>query len=354
VAIGTRLKTLGIRHIQQLQLVDPIPPEQHHRPSWEWDDLQYGYAPAVNQAILAGNQVTLTLTPQTVGEPLQMSWSEAIAASQWQVVNLTRTVVNPQSSLQIQQNRRQRTLTIRGELGPAANPDQTRLALPDPAQYFLDTLSQQLHQQGISVAKTQLRQQSRPLSTRPLLTLQSPPLSALIQTINQDSNNLYAEALWNQLLQSHPSQAATPLGKRRLQALGIPDTSLRIRDGSGLSRQNLISPRTLVQLLSVLAQSPHASTYRESLALAGESGTLKNRFRDSPLAGKIQAKTGTLTGVVTLAGFQTEIPLGTLVFSIMVNNSDLAPSVLRAAMDQILHWSAQVTPCEAHLNRLGD
>jgi D-alanyl-D-alanine carboxypeptidase/D-alanyl-D-alanine-endopeptidase (penicillin-binding protein 4) len=63
------------------------------------------------------------------------------------------------------------------------------------------------------------------------------------------------------------------------------------------------------------------------------------------LVGRVRAKTGTLTGVVTLAGFTSDTALGTLVFSIMVNNSDLAAPVLREAMDQMVLWSAQVEPC---------
>ncbi|MFM1842953.1 MAG: D-alanyl-D-alanine carboxypeptidase, partial [Cyanobacteriota bacterium] len=63
--------------------------------------------------------------------------------------------------------------------------------------------------------------------------------------------------------------------------------------------------------------------------------------------GKVQAKTGTLTGIVTLAGFESDTPLGTLVFSMMVNQSDLAAPILREAMDQILLWSAQVEPCNS-------
>jgi len=343
--IGEKLQTLGIRHIQQLQLVDQIPPSQYHRPSWEWDDLQYYYAPAVNQAILADNQVTLTLTPQALGEPLKVSWSEAIVASQWRVINQTRTVANPQQPIQIEQNRGKGELILRGELAPKAEGDRTGLAIPDPAQYFLDTLQKTLEQQGITVDQAQIRRQSLPVAAQPLLSIPSPPLSELIKTINQNSDNLYAEALFNQLLISESPSSSSALWQDRLQALGMPETPIRIKDGSGLSRQNLISPQTLVQLLSVLAQSPQGSTYLDSLPVAGKSGTLKNRFRDSPLAGKVQAKTGTLTGVVTLAGFESEIPLGTLVFSIMVNNSDLAAPVLREAMDQILLWSAQVEPC---------
>ncbi|MEB3228989.1 MAG: D-alanyl-D-alanine carboxypeptidase/D-alanyl-D-alanine-endopeptidase [Synechocystis sp.] len=340
--IATTLRQQGIKDIQQLQLVDQIPPEQYHRPSWEWDDLQYYYAPAVNQGILSDNQVTLILTPQAVGEPLAVNWSEAIAASQWQVINQTRTVVDPQRPIQIQQNRWQRTLTIQGELAPEAKADRTGLAIPDPAQYFLDRLKHTLNQQGIAVHGLQRQHQASPVSTEPLVTLQSPPLSDIITTINQNSDNLYAEAVFNHLLQLETDPA---VWTKYLQTLGIPDTPLRIKDGSGLSRQNLVSPHTLVQLLSALAASPDGSFYLASLPVAGESGTLKNRFQDSPLVGRVRAKTGTLTGVVTLAGFTSDTALGTLVFSIMVNNSDLAASVLREAMDQMVLWSAQVEPC---------
>ncbi|MEB3161478.1 MAG: D-alanyl-D-alanine carboxypeptidase/D-alanyl-D-alanine-endopeptidase [Synechocystis sp.] len=344
--IAETLKTLGIRHIQQLQVVDPIPPEQYHRPSWEWDDLQYYYAPVVNHAILADNQVTLTLTPQALGEPLQISWSEAIAASQWQVTNRTRTVANPQQPIQIHYNRAKGELILQGKLAPDADGDRTGLAIPDPPRYFLDTLKHQLDQQGITVNYAEITLKSVPVSPKSLLTLKSPPLSALIKTINQNSDNLYAESLFNYLLSAESSPLTNTFWNSHLQTLGIPAAPLRIKDGSGLSRQNLISPQTLVQLLSVLAQSPLGLTYIESLPVAGESGTLKNRFLESPLTGKVQAKTGTLTGVVTLAGFESEVPLGTLVFSLMVNNSDLAASVVREAMDQILLWSAQVEPCD--------
>ncbi|MFM1841921.1 MAG: penicillin-binding protein 4, partial [Cyanobacteriota bacterium] len=124
-AIAKTLQAMGIRQIQQLQIVDSIPPEQYHRPSWEWDDLQYYYAPAINHAILSDNQVTLTLTPQALGEPLKITWSEAIAATQWQVVNQTRTVADPQQPIQIHHNRAKGELILQGELAPDAEPDQT-------------------------------------------------------------------------------------------------------------------------------------------------------------------------------------------------------------------------------------
>jgi D-alanyl-D-alanine carboxypeptidase/D-alanyl-D-alanine-endopeptidase (penicillin-binding protein 4) len=343
--IATPLRQQGIKDIQQLQLVDQVPPEQYHRPSWEWDDLQYYYAPAVNQGILSDNQVTLILTPQAVGEPLNVDWSEAIAASQWRVINQTRTVINPQQPIQIQQNRWQRTLILQGELAPEAEADRTGLAIPDPAQYFLDRLKQTLNQQGIAVHGLQRQHHAQPVSTEPLLTLQSPPLSDIIITINQNSDNLYAEAVFNHLLQLETDSAPPTVWTKYLQALGIPNPPLRVKDGSGLSRQNLVSPHTLVQLLSALAESPDGPLYLASLPVAGESGTLKNRFQDSPLVGRVRAKTGTLTGVVTLAGFTSDTALGTLVFSIMVNNSDLAAPVLREAMDQMVLWSAQVEPC---------
>lgn len=341
--IAKKLKSQGIREIQRLELVDAIAPEQAYRPSWEWDDLIYNYAPSVNRAILADNQVTLTLTPQTLGRPLAVSWSEAIAGRQWQVTNRTRAVTQPQQPLKVHAIPGTRQLIVEGELAIDAEPDKTDLAIPDPAQYFLDTLQQTLTDHGITVNQTQIRRESLPVAAQPLWTLTSPPLSDLIQTINQNSDNLYAEALFNQLAPSpDPIQE---VWQTQLATWGIADTDWQVKDGSGLSRQNLISPAALVKIIAAMAQSPSSTVFLDSLARSGESGTLKNRFLNTPLAHNVRGKTGTLSGVVALAGVVEHTSLGPVAFSIMVNNSDLSAPILRAALDQIVQWSASVTPC---------
>jgi D-alanyl-D-alanine carboxypeptidase/D-alanyl-D-alanine-endopeptidase (penicillin-binding protein 4) len=124
--------------------------------------------------------------------------------------------------------------------------------------------------------------------------------------------------------------------KTALTQLGVNPNSYILADGSGLSRHNLISPEALVQTLRFMANSPAASIYRQSLAIAGESGTLKNRLNSTPNRVILQAKTGTLSGVSALSGY-IEVPdYEPLVFSIIVNQSDLSAASMRSATDEIV------------------
>ncbi|MEL6496181.1 MAG: D-alanyl-D-alanine carboxypeptidase, partial [Cyanobacteria bacterium J06623_7] len=118
-------------------------------------------------------------------------------------------------------------------------------------------------------------------------------------------------------------------------------------DASGLSRQNLISPQTLVKLLRAMSElSPSlADTYRQSLAQAGTTGTLTRRFVGTNLQGNLAAKTGTLTGVGALSGYLTMPQRETLVFSILVNNSELEQQEVRQAIDRVVALVAQFNLC---------
>jgi serine-type D-Ala-D-Ala carboxypeptidase/endopeptidase (penicillin-binding protein 4) len=132
--------------------------------------------------------------------------------------------------------------------------------------------------------------------------------------------------------------------KTTLTQLGVNPNSYILSDGSGLSRHNLISPEALVQTLRLMANSPLASLYRASLPVAGESGTLKNRFT-TPNRVILQAKTGTLSGVAALSGY-VEVPnYEPLVFSIMVNQSDLSAPKVRSAIDEIVLLLNRLSRC---------
>jgi serine-type D-Ala-D-Ala carboxypeptidase/endopeptidase (penicillin-binding protein 4) len=103
-----------------------------------------------------------------------------------------------------------------------------------------------------------------------------------------------------------------------------------------------------VKVLRLMSQNPDrkvAQAYRQSLAIAGTKGTLKKRFIDTPIQGNLWAKTGTLTGVGTLAGYLKTQPNSTLVFSILVNNSELEDQEIRQAIDEIVTIIYQSNHC---------
>jgi D-alanyl-D-alanine carboxypeptidase/D-alanyl-D-alanine-endopeptidase (penicillin-binding protein 4) len=163
----------------------------------------------------------------------------------------------------------------------------------------------------------------------------------VISQVNQASDNLGAEALLRWLDPDRPMERLTTV----LTDLGLDPAAYRLVDGAGLSRQNLVSPEAIVQLLTIMARSPHAQIYENSLPIAGETGTLANRFRDTPLAGRLRAKTGTLTGVVALSGYLDHPEWGPVAFSLMIDHANTPTRDLRAALDQVVLWLYGVRSC---------
>jgi D-alanyl-D-alanine carboxypeptidase/D-alanyl-D-alanine-endopeptidase (penicillin-binding protein 4) len=119
------------------------------------------------------------------------------------------------------------------------------------------------------------------------------------------------------------------------QQVGILPGETHFSDGSGLSREDLVAPHALVKLLLYMARSPHFQDYFDSLPVSGVDGTLAHRFAESPMKGKIHAKTGSVEHVNTLSGYM-DLPTGKrLVFSIMANNHPLPNKSGQATLDAI-------------------
>ncbi|MEM1424936.1 MAG: D-alanyl-D-alanine carboxypeptidase/D-alanyl-D-alanine-endopeptidase [Cyanobacteria bacterium P01_H01_bin.130] len=316
--------------------------------SWEWGDLPFGYATPASTAIFNNNQVVLELTGTQPGQLAQVSSSDAIALQQWDIKN---QVITAPANDDLPSDSPPITITpgwpnvlhLRGTIPPGAR-DQATLAIPNPAQYLGDSFKHTLEQQGIPVTQVRVSRGSRIQRNQVVLDIYASPLTGeLIGTINRFSNNLYAEVLLGWLQFSVPSEIGSPAARSRtaldeaLAELGISPDSYRIADGSGLSRQNLITPQALVTLLNGMWRSPESLTFQRSLPIAGETGTLINRFKDTPLQGQLIAKTGTLTGVSALSGyFPHEDSQTWVAFSILVNHSNQPASVLRQAMDDLL------------------
>ncbi|HEY9747917.1 MAG TPA: D-alanyl-D-alanine carboxypeptidase, partial [Allocoleopsis sp.] len=100
-----------------------------------------------------------------------------------------------------------------------------------------------------------------------------------------------------------------------------------------------------VQTLQAIAQLPEAAIYRASLPVAGVSGTLQSRFRETPAQGRVQAKTGTLSGISALSGYLNPPNYPPLVFSIIVNHSNQPASTLRQTIDEIVLALTRLRAC---------
>jgi D-alanyl-D-alanine carboxypeptidase/D-alanyl-D-alanine-endopeptidase (penicillin-binding protein 4) len=213
---------------------------------------------------------------------------------------------------------------------------------PDPAIAAGRDLARLLAARGITVTGAVSRT-TAPAGGRTLAQVLSPTVAELVEVDLSTSDNDLAEALLrlSAIARGRPGSfsAGTTTVKEVLGELGVPTGGLDLRDGSGLARSSAIAPVTLARLLQVAAGAAHPvlRTLVTSLPVAGFSGTLAFRYTRPPSdsgAGLVRAKTGTLTGVSTLAGL-TEQSGRTLLFVVMSDHVPIGGTIqAREALDR--------------------
>jgi D-alanyl-D-alanine carboxypeptidase/D-alanyl-D-alanine-endopeptidase (penicillin-binding protein 4) len=350
--LAQQLYQQGIQRVDQLWVDDTYMQSNLFNGTWAWEDVQSGDAPAINSLIVNRNVTELRLIPQTVGQPLRLQWVDPMAAQRWRVVNQSKTV--PTSAMEVVEvnaNPLSSVLTIKAQLRVRAEPEMLEIPVFNPAHAFLERFRNALNQHNIQVIQADVGTPSLPAQREALATVASPPLSTLITSVNQDSDNLFAEALLR-ILGAHVTpkaddmaKAGTEAVKNALTELGVDPNQYQLADGSGLSRKNLVSPIAISQTLQTMARSPYVTAYQNSLATAGMSGTLKSRFQDTLARGNVQGKTGTLQGTVALAGYVKNPAFQDLVFSILVNQSEQSSATIRQAIDQIVLLLVRLRRC---------
>jgi serine-type D-Ala-D-Ala carboxypeptidase/endopeptidase (penicillin-binding protein 4) len=349
--LAQQLKQKGIIQIKQLIADDSYIQGDIVNPTWQWEDLQSDYGAPVSSFILNQNLFSLKIVPQTVGKLSQVVWTDINEAKQWRTINQSVTVAqNQQTNINFTRDLSGTILRIQGKLTANSEPYLINLPIVDPNYYFLRRFRNALVTEKIILGQTLVL--TGGTNQQEIAAVESPPLSELLLETNINSNNLYAEALLRALAVRKPrvqNQTSADVGlevvKVSLTQLGVDPANYILVDGSGLSRRDLVTPEAFVQTLRGIAKTPVAFVYRASLPVAGKSGTLKNRFRNTPAEGIVQAKTGTMTGVVSLSGYVNALRYEPLVFSIIVNQSEQPATVVRQAIDEIVVLLTQLQRC---------
>ncbi|MCG5452802.1 D-alanyl-D-alanine carboxypeptidase/D-alanyl-D-alanine-endopeptidase [Micromonospora sp. NBC_00821] len=175
--------------------------------------------------------------------------------------------------------------------------------------------------------------------------VQSPPLIRLVDVMISESDNLVAEALARQVALARGQPASFDGGAAAMDAevaeLGLPADEISVSDGSGLSRLNRISPSLLTDLIRLAASPDHpelAGVFG-GLPVGGWSGTLNERYRNAAGtaagAGSVRAKTGTLTGVHSVAGLVTTADGRLLTFAVLTDKVPGDRETAQPALDRI-------------------
>ncbi len=174
--------------------------------------------------------------------------------------------------------------------------------------------------------------------------VKSPPVVSLIEQLLANSDNTVAECMARQVALAMGQPASFAGGAQavtdELTKLGLPLDNAHIVDGSGLSADNKLTPRLLTALLAAAARAdkPQLHGLFTGLPVAGYSGTLTDRFRTpaaNPADGVVRAKTGTLTGVNSLAGYVTTTGGRLLAFAVMADQVSANVLEAEAALDRV-------------------
>jgi serine-type D-Ala-D-Ala carboxypeptidase/endopeptidase (penicillin-binding protein 4) len=207
---------------------------------------------------------------------------------------------------------------------------------PDPAADAARVLTERLEARGIAVAGPP-RSGAAPAGAATVATLESPPVSRIVHDMLTTSDNEAAEAALKEIGVATDGGGTWAAGvqglTRLLSEAGVALDGVQVVDGSGLTDQNRLTCATLVDVLSLADSGP---VVRDGLAVAGETGTLAERWQGSAVAGRLRAKTGTLRNATALAGEVSPLQGGSLTFAYVANVPDPGPiSPEEVGMDQL-------------------
>jgi serine-type D-Ala-D-Ala carboxypeptidase/endopeptidase (penicillin-binding protein 4) len=181
-----------------------------------------------------------------------------------------------------------------------------------------------------------------------LATFESHPLIEDLRVINKVSQNLHAEILLRILGREKGTAATIESGlevvRGFLTRASVPSEQYVFYDGSGLSRQNLVTPHAVVVLLEYAWGQPWGKAFRDTLPVAGIDGSLADRMKGTAAEGKVFGKTGSLGGVKTLSGYAITIHGEPVAFSILTNNLNIPAKKVTDAIDEIVQAIIEDNP----------
>ena len=312
---------------------------------WEIYDLNWWYAAPVSGLGFNDNSIDFTYAPgPALGAPATISFTPDFGMVSFE--NRTRTVAAGQPST-IDFFREPGTLRIwaEGDVPLNGRGGKEYFALPDPDLFTAWALRSVLADSGIAVlggtrSTTDSLQNLAARQGPTLAEVSSRPVKDWIFPVLNTSQNWYAEMLLKQLGRQFGGAGSWKAGievERRflIDSMKVDSTQFALRDGSGLSSSNLVSPKSFATLLTWMRAHPRFESFAAGLPQSGQRGSLKSRFVGTPLEGKVRAKTGSISRVNTLAGY-IELPGRTLTFAVEANNHTLGSRVMIPQIDSLV------------------
>lgn len=340
----------GLREVDgDIVADDSYLPYDPYPAGWSAGDLFFEFGAPVSAIALNNNVVTVLVQAGVAGGEAATITTEPSAAADMIGHNIVTVAPGANFNLAVVRQPGVDFIQIRGTIPAGHAPVRLDLGMTDPAETAARTLKELLEARGVHVTGGVRVQHAAPPESTPagepvfpaagaaveataaaavgrlvLAEHLSRPLIQSIEFTNKASNNLHAELLLRAVGHEKLGLGSTAAGLKVEEdfrrAAGIPDGDVLLSDGSGLARDDLVTPRAMVMLLRYAARQPWGRDFVSTLPIAGVDGTLEDRMKNTAASGLIEAKTGTLEHDRALSGYATTLGGEYLAFAIFCNN----------------------------------
>ena len=313
---------------------DRLYPWVPYPPSWTQDDALHDSGAPISALSVGDNVVTISISPAAnAGNPALLALDPAL--EYFAIDNRVTTVTGaglPQ--IRVSRSPGSRQILLSGTIPQKVSPVREQVAVDDPALYASCALYDALTRRGVLVrghpiARHRSVADDFEMPSGDTLAIRtSPSLAQLLQLLDKVSENLHAELMWR-------AAGGQDAMNSFLSEIGATPGESRIDDGSGLSRNDQVTPKLVTRLLSHMYKSKDRDVWISMLPIGGEDGTLSKRLCCTSDSHLIHAKTGTLARAITLSGYAQSKSQGWLAFSILINNFAASTSEIHEWIDKI-------------------
>lgn len=327
--------------------VNPYPP------GWMASDLVYSYGAPAAPLMIDTNRLFVTVNPAArAGEPAIIETDDASGSVI--VNNQVKTKDSVKNCGVDFSMDKENHLTVRGCVGVGQWAVMQKMAIRNPLVYAQALIKRELNAANIMLDGNVMLGKA-PKGSLLIASESSKPIAQLMADTLKPSDNLYADSLFLHAadkLNGSPvdwGEAQIVVKRFLQQQTGINLANAVLTDGSGLSRNDLLTPRQTINLLKFLYERfPLSYEYIAALPVSGRDGTLQRRFKRPAEQDMVRAKTGTMTGVISLSGYLYTSNEHTLAFVIFINNrKGTSPSIsgrYRWLVDSLCSYFLQQKP----------
>lgn len=352
------LSKWGVKRITgNVVLVTPNAGADPYPPGRDPKDINHSYGAPITPIIMDENRLTFIVNPGQ--QPNDPALVEVSAPED--IIPLNNTVKTSEKSklsaihYKIDQDNQ---LITSGAIGNETWAFEKRIAILNPLRYAQDWVKHSLKEQQITLNGNVI-QGSLPASVVVLASQKSKPLQQLMADTLKPSDNVFADSIFlhtTSILNGSPLNwlQANTVAKRFLeQQTGVNLSQAVLVDGSGLSKQDRVSAKQTVDLLSyIYTHFPITYEFIAALPVSGQDGTLQDRFKSATQQGLVRAKTGTMTGILSLSGYLSAANGHTLAFAIYINRNPTTPSDVAGRyhwlIDELCNYFLQQNPSGWH------